>query len=582
MKKDVYNIVEDWLKNLGYTFDNSLYRIISPLSFEYPSYRIMAKIILNSIKYHNPILSDSEAWKYTTYFVDQMKSNFISNNMYFQKVLKNGFFNPENNSQENGIKLFGIKNNNFNFLRNISINNNTTSQKFDFLIIINSLPVILIKIIDNNISFEDNFSKMEYDINNFPMFFNFNKLILFTDGIIFKLGTLYDFPEEYIEFCDNKKGTYNIEILENLLSSKNVVAFLKKAKNSIQISEFIDSSLINKTHKVIHNNIKNDILIKDIVDKKDNIEEKESINLNTSFYEDDELNFLSSIFQDDLSETLNSEDFKNKLKHSKEVPDYKENKNYIKDIKTNNNSSTLDTLIRANERLVIKEVNKYITYQTSSMDADDMYQLGYIGLIKAVEKFDLSRDNEFSTYAMFWIKQSITRGINNDSLLIRLPVHRWNSLIKLSKLELESEIKFNKVNYNWISKELNLTQEQIIDLISIRNNFINNPSLDLPVEIDGDTVLGEFIEDKNNNVEDIIINKDLRDSLYKTLDLLDEKSKDIIIRRFGLNGQEPMTLEEIGKIYNLTKERIRQIEIKTLKKLKNLSGLKNLKIYCED
>ena len=110
-----------------------------------------------------------------------------------------------------------------------------------------------------------------------------------------------------------------------------------------------------------------------------------------------------------------------------------------------------------------------------------MYQLGYIGLLKAVERFDVEMENEFSTYAIHWIRQSITRGINDSSLLVRIPVHRWDSLANLRKLEYKSEIKFDRVDYDWISKESDLSKEKIMELVMIRNTFMNNVSLDIPV-----------------------------------------------------------------------------------------------------
>lgn len=583
MKEQLENKIEDWLENLGYSFDYKLYSRVSKMSYKQPSYKIMAETVLNSIK-NNPKLDEYEAWRYTTNFVNGMKTNLIANNIYFQSVFKNGLFNPVTKEQENKINLFNIRNNEYNFLKNIWLSNDNCKKNFDFIMIVNGFPLVLIKIVDGNkkISFEEIFLNIEDDFDEFPMFFNFNKLILFTDGVTFKMGTLYNLPEEYIEFCDDKKEKYSIEQLEYLLSSENIVPFLKKTKNADQISKYIDQKLIEKANNNIKKNTRKTIVVKDIVDEKNNIEKKENIKSNVSLYEDEEFDYLLCPFSDNLEDVLKSQSFQKRLRGSMEVPDYKENKNYIEDIRKNNNMDTLDTFIKANERLVFKEVNKYRIYETSSMDFDDMYQFGFMGLMKAFERFDLSRGNEFSTYALHWIKQSIIRGINYESLLIRIPVYRWDSLIELRKLELKSEIKFKKVDYNWISRELNLSQEKILELIKIRDSFMNNVSLDVPVGVDGDTVLGEFIEDKNNNVEEIILNKDLRDNLYEALDALDERSKDVIIKRFGLDGQKPMTLEEVGQMHNVTRERIRQIESKALDKLRHPSRSKKYKIYCED
>ena len=214
------------------------------------------------------------------------------------------------------------------------------------------------------------------------------------------------------------------------------------------------------------------------------------------------------------------------------------------------------------------------------MDFDDLYQLGYIGLLKAAKRFDLSMDNEFSTYAIYWIRQTIMRGIQDDSLVIRLPVHRWDSLSKLKRLESVSETSFNKIDYEWISEELDLSMEKLLELIIIRNTFMNNTSLDIPVGVDEDTNLGDFIAD-DYSIEDLIISSDLKNNLNELLDTLDPRSRAVIIKRFGLNGGEPMTLEEIGKEFDVTRERIRQIEAKALRKLRHPTRIKKLKDYCE-
>jgi RNA polymerase primary sigma factor len=405
--------------------------------------------------------------------------------------------------------------------------------------------------------------------------------------VTYKLGTLYDFPEDYIVFGNQIEDSvempkYSINQLERILSNKNILKFLKINKNSKQIHNYIENNLKKEVDILLKKDARNDgLAIDKIVDQKNNIDQKESGQVIESLDEDEELSFLADFFNPDLSEVLDSEDFKKKLSKTREVPDFKENKSYIEDFQRNNDMNTLETLIKANERLILKEVNRFIRYQTTSMDFDDMYQLGYIGLLKAVERFDLEMENEFSTYATYWIRQSITRGIKDSSLLVRIPVHRWDSLANLRKLEYKSEEKFNKVDYDWISKESGLPKEKVMELVMIRNTFMNNVSLDIPVGIDEDTSLGEFIADEDYSVEEIITSMDLRNSLEEILNILDGRSKDVIIKRFGLNGQEPMTLEEIGEIYDVTRERIRQIESKALRKLRHPSRTKKIKVYCE-
>lgn len=592
MGKDIKDRIQLWLQSLGYSLNNELYPQIAKMSYYRPSYKIMADTVLMSIKDHNPTVDSNETWRYTTKFVDGMKSNLIINNSYFQSVFKNGFFNPLTNKQNDKINLFDIKediNNKYNFLKNIWISSDRDRRKFDFILIINGFPLVLIEVIDKDklSSFEKSFSSLEESFDKFPMFFNFNKLILLTDGVTYKLGSLYDFPEEYIVFRNQIEDSvemdkYSINQLERILSNKSILKFLKINKNSKQIHNYIENNLKKEVDIPLKKDARNDgLAIDKIVDQKNNIDQKESGQAIESLDEDEELSFLADFFNPDLSEVLDSEDFKKKLRKTREVPDFKENKSYIEDFQRNNDMNTLETLIKANERLILKEVNRFIRYQTTSMDFDDMYQLGYIGLLKAVERFDLEMENEFSTYATYWIRQSITRGIKDSSLLVRIPVHRWDSLANLKKLEYKSEEKFNKVDYDWISKESDLPKEKVMELVMIRNTFMNNVSLDIPVGIDEDTSLGEFIADEDYSVEEIITSMDLRNSLEEILNILDGRSKDVIIKRFGLNGQEPMTLEEIGGIYDVTRERIRQIESKALRKLRHPSRTKKIKVYCE-
>ena len=592
MGKDIKNEIELWLQSLGYSLNNELYPQIAKMSYYRPSYKIMADTVLMAIKDHNPTVGSNEAWRYTTKFVNGMKSNLIINNNYFQSVFKNGFFNPLTNKQNDKINLFDIKedtNNKYNFLKNIWISSDRDRRKFDFILIINGFPLVLIEVIDKDklSSFEKSFSSLEEAFDKLPMFFNFNKLILFTDGVTYKLGTLYDFPEDYIVFGNQIEDSvempkYSINQLEKILFNKNILKFLRINKNSNQIHNYIENNVKKEVEISLKKDARNDEFgIDKIVDPKNNINEKESGQAIEYLEEDEELTFLADFFNPDLSEVLDSEDFKKRLKQTREVPDFKENKSYIEDIQNNENMNTMETFIKANEKLVLKEVNRFVRYQTTSMDFDDMYQLGYIGLLKAVERFNLDMENEFSTYAVHWIRQSITRGIKDSSLLVRIPVHRWDSLAKLRKLEYRSEIKFDRVDYDWISKESDLSKEKIMELVMIRNTFMNNVSLDIPVGVDEDTSLGELIADKDYSVEEIILNMDLRNKLEEILDTLDDRSKDVLIRRFGLNGQEPMTLEEIGEIYNVTRERIRQIESKALRKLRHPSRSKKYKAYCE-
>lgn len=588
MKEDLKKEIESWLEAIGYSFDRELYGKVAKMSFYRPSYKVMADIVLNSIKITNPDLNPNEAWSYTRNFVNGMKGNLITNNNYFQSVLRDGLYNRVNNIQDNEIHLLssrnGFEKNSYAYLKDIRISNNRENKIFDFILLINGFPLILIKLVEKNeLSFERDFIDLETDFEKFSMFFNFNKFILVTDGTTYKLGSIFDFPEDYLTFeadsiNSSEEADYSFKQLEDILSSQNILDFLKNNKDSSQVLEYIKNK--SKIIKDIEEVKGQDFDFKKVaLDKKREFikDEKDDIE---AYEEDEELNFLAEIFNPDLEEVLESDDFKKRLEKVREVPDFKENKAYIEEIQNNEDMGVVETFVKANERLVLKEVSRYLRYQTTSVDFDDLYQLGYIGLLKAAKRFDLSMDNEFSTYAIYWIRQTIMRGIQDDSLVIRLPVHRWDSLSKLKRLESVSETSFNKIDYEWISEELDLSMEKLLELIIIRNTFMNNTSLDIPVGVDEDTNLGDFISD-DYSIEDLIISSDLKNNLNELLDTLDPRSRAVIIKRFGLNGGEPMSLEEIGKEFDVTRERIRQIEAKALRKLRYPTRIKKLKDYCE-
>lgn len=589
MKEDLKKEIESWLEAIGYSFDRELYGKVAKMSFYRPSYKVMADIVLNSIKITNPDLNPNEAWSYTRNFVNGMKGNLITNNNYFQSVLRDGLYNRVNNIQDNEIHLLssrnGFEKNSYAYLKDIRISNNKENKIFDFILLINGFPLILIKLVEKNeLSFERDFIDLETDFEKFSMFFNFNKFILVTDGTTYKLGSIFDFPEDYLTFeadsiNSSEEADYSFKQLEDILSSQNILDFLKNNKDSSQINEYIKNK--SKRIEELDRPIRQDLDLENETLDKENESikgEKEDIE---SYEEDEELNLLAELFNPDLEEVLESDDFKKRLEKAREVPDFKENKAYIEEIQNSKDMDVVETFVKANERLVLKEVNRYLRYQTTSMDFDDLYQLGYIGLLKAAERFDLNMDNEFSTYAIYWIRQVIMRGIQDDSLVIRLPVHRWDSLSKLKRLESISESNFKGIDYEWISDQLGLTMEKTLELIMIRNTFMNNTSLDIPVGVDEDTSLGDFIADEDYSVEEIIFNMDLKEKLEKSLEILDPRSRNVIIKRFGLNGGEPMTLEEVGKEFDVTRERIRQIEAKALRRLRHPSRSQKFKDYCE-
>ena len=350
-----------------------------------------------------------------------------------------------------------------------------------------------------------------------------------------------------VDLAKTKQNALDITEINNFFAGDNL-----STEQMDQIYSYLENSNIDIIPEVIDETIlaEDDALLLDDADD-DFLKEEEEIDLDAI----------------DLLEGIGTEDpVRMYLKEIGTVPLLSADEELrLAKRKAEGDDNAKERLIEANLRLVVSIAKRYTGRGMSFLD---LVQEGNLGLIKGVEKFDYTKGYKLSTYATWWIRQSVTRALADQARTIRVPVHMVETINKMSKMQRKLTLELGyEPSVAELSEALEMSEDKVMEIMQIARE---PASLETPIGEEDDSNLGDFVADSNvvtpeGNVESVM----LREHIDALLGDLKERERQVIVLRFGLEDGHPRTLEEVGKEFNVTRERIRQIEAKALRKLRN-------------
>ena len=352
---------------------------------------------------------------------------------------------------------------------------------------------------------------------------------------------------------------------KNILETKEIDKFFKDSPLNVEQMEAVYQYMEDKKIEVVPS------IDEELLGSEDLVLEPEDEDFSDDLEENIDLEAI------DLLEGIGTEDpVRMYLKEIGTVPLLSpEEETRLAKRKSEGDEVAKERLIEANLRLVVSIAKRYTGRGMSFLD---LVQEGNLGLIKGVEKFDYEKGYKLSTYATWWIRQSVTRALADQARTIRVPVHMVETINRMSKMQRKLTLELGyEPSTQELAVALDMSEEKVLEIMQIARE---PASLETPIGEEDDSNLGDFVADNNTvtpeaNIESVM----LREHIDILLGDLQEREKQVIVLRFGLEDGHPRTLEEVGKEFNVTRERIRQIEAKALRKLRNPVRSKKIKDF---